>query len=214
MKGIGSYIKIFIIIAFFLTIIIGKKVIDSKTYDFTEDVRTSLNRYYVTGDKRDLDKIVDIMDKYENDRDYIGRLEDYASKEVEKMYNYISGKYLCDKKNKNACPQALDELNKLNDKIDVLYNYKSKGGSDIINPSTYNSLNRLGEQKTQQMESIIKSFATTNAPSSEDVRLVRCEKAVECNCNNNSPTCSCKFNTDKVSITLTCKNKDYVPKEE
>ncbi len=213
-EGSGTIIKLIILVLVIVTIIVGKKVIDNKTYDFSSEVRESLNKYFSSGNTKDLDKIIKIIDENEKDRAYVDRIEDFASEEVEKMYAYVSNKYLCDKNNLNACPQALEEIKELNKKIDDLYEYKSKEGSLIINPSTYKTLQRNGQEKEKNIESVIKSFASKNAPTSEAIRLERCEKATECNCNNNaSKTCQCKYNTGKIQIPLVCENKDYVPKE-
>ncbi len=212
-KGIGTIVKILIIVAVIATVIIGKKIIDNKTYDFTSEVKTSLNKYFASGNTKDLDKIIKLIDANEKDRDYIGRLEDFASEEVEKMYTYISDKYLCDKNNLNACEQALVEVQNLNQKIEDLYEYKSKDGSVIINPSTYKTLQRNGQEKEKNIESVIKSYASKNAPDSENIRLEKCEKATDCNCNASSKTCQCKYTIGKSNFTLVCENKDYVPKE-
>ena len=212
-EGSGTIIKLIILVLIIVTIIVGKKVIDNKTYDFSSEVRESLNKYFSSGNTKDLDKIINIIDENEKDRAYVDRIEDFASEEVEKMYAYVSNKYLCDKNNLNACAQALEEIKELNKKIDDLYEYKSKEGSLIINPSTYKTLQRNGQEKEKNIESVIKSFASKNAPTSESIRLQRCEQAIECNCNNSSKTCQCKYNTGKVTIPIVCENKDYVPKE-
>ncbi len=213
MKGLKTLLKFIILGGFVAAIVFGIKYINRKTFDYTDTIRTGLNRYNITGDKKDLYAIVELMDDYEDDREYISKMEDYASKEIQKLYDYVNGKYLCDKNNLNACNQALEEMKTLVDRVEVLYAYKSGDGSDIINPSKYQSIKREGENRIKAIESVIKSYASKNALNSEEIRLQRCENATDCNCSNNNQTCQCSYSTQHVKIGIVCKNKDYVPKQ-
>lgn len=211
MKKIG---KLLIIILLIVSVLIAKKIIDRRTENYTEIVKHSLNAFYVTANTKDLQPIIEIMNKHQDDRNYTNRLQDYASKEVEKWFTNMEGKYLCNKTNLNACPEALEENKHINTILDVLYSVKTDDNNTIINPSTYKSLSRQGAQNINNIEAIIKSPSSRNAKNSEEIREQRCKQAIECQCNNNSPTCSCKYIESDIIYTLVCKNKDYVPKEE
>mgnify|MGYP007069875661 CR=1 FL=1 len=210
MKKIG---KLLIIILLVIIIIFGKKYIDGKTEAYAEIVRHSLNAFYISEKTDDLKPIITLMDKHIDDRDYINTVQDYASNEVEKWFMNTSGKYLCNRTNLNACPEALAEQKRTNLLLEMLYEYKTKDNNTIITPSTYQSLKRQGVQNQSSIESIIKSPTSKNAENSEEIRLKRCKLATECQCNNNNPTCSCKYTENNITYALVCKNNDYVPKE-
>ena len=59
-KGV---IKIIFVIMIVVLIIVGKNIIDKKTFKYEETLENSLSSYMVSGNTSDLDPIVELLDK-------------------------------------------------------------------------------------------------------------------------------------------------------
>lgn len=199
--------KLILIIAIVGVAIGGKKYIDYKTEDYKETVTKSLADYFISGDVSNLDDVIDILEKYEDDEDKRSEIQVYSLDIVGSWYLYLDDKYYCDNKNLNSCQAQLDEFNSLNEKLKNLYETKCDDGFTIIIPSSYTNLKNQGDVKVAALQKIVNLPSSTSPKDSETIRKAKCASAIDCeNCRNN--ICSCYY-TDENSNreTVSC----YVP---
>ena len=64
--------KLIFIVLIVVVVFGGKYVIDHKTYNYRDDVKKSLTEYFISGDVKSLDSIVDLLNKYVDDEEYRG----------------------------------------------------------------------------------------------------------------------------------------------
>lgn len=205
MKKLGKFVVIILIV---IMIILGKKIIDTKTFDYSEIVSDSLSSYYISGVTTDLKPIIELLDKYKNDDNIIQGIQTYSDNIVGGWYTYLDNKYLCDKSNVNSCRVQLDEFKVLSTRLNNLYTYKSSKGITIILPSVYNNLKYEGEKKITDLDKIVASPSAKSPSDSEEIRNKKCASAVDCeNCREG--LCKCYYVTqDKIRETVTCKKEE------
>lgn len=182
--------KILFIIALVGVIIGGKKIIDFKTEDYKETVTNGLTEFFISGDVSELEPVITILEKYEDDDVRRKEIQDYSLDIVGSWYLYLDNKYYCDNKNLNSCMAQLEEFNTLNDKLNKLYDTRCEDGFTIIVPSSYTNLKNQGEVKVAGLKKIIDLPSSVNPQDSETIRKTKCATATECTgCRNNVCTC-------------------------
>ncbi len=206
-------IKIIIFAIVFGGIFGTKRYIDYKTYDYKPEVKEALTNYFVNNDRNSLGDILNLLDKYKDDQEIREGIQKYSFDIVGSWFTYVDQKYACSEStyrtNKNSCMVLLDEFKNLNDKLVVLYGYKSKEGYTIIRDGNYNNLINQTSSRVKKIES---SYIKTsrNPQSAEEERLEKCKKATECeNCRDG--VCKCYYIANSVREELTCqKSEEFI----
>ena len=189
-------------------VLVGKHWIDVKTYDYRDEVNKSLTNYFINGNTKELNPIIDLLNEYQDDEEYRKEVQSYSAQIVGNWFVYIDNKYVCTLSNKNSCTVQFTEFVALLTKLETLYKCKAQDGYTIIVPSTYNSLK---EQTTEKITLLQKAVANSNAknPSNiEQIRVKKCQLATECeNCRNDA--CVCYYTDSKTNTRekLTCWGK-------
>ncbi len=189
-----------------------KKIIDNRTQDYKPKVNEAITNYFVNNDSSGLDEILEILDKNKNNDDQREDIQSYANDLVGSWFTYVDQKYACDvstfRTNKNSCLVLLDEFNKLNDKLVILYNFKSEEGYTIIKTSFYNNLITKSQRRITEINKYTKN--SRNPQTSEEERLEKCSKSTECeNCRDG--VCKCYFTSNGVREELTCqKDEEFI----
>lgn len=201
-KGI---IKLIFVIMIVVLIIVGKNIIDKKTFKYEETLENSLSSYMVSGNASDLDPIVELLDEYANDKDIRNGIQSYSYSFLGDWYTYLDGKFDCDRYNLNSCEVQLSEFEVLNSKLENLYSIKSEEGYSIIVTSAYNNLSSEGAKKIEGLEKIVNSPNATNPDDIEEERVQKCAVAVDCeSCRDG--VCTCYYlDEDRNREELTCK---------
>ncbi len=197
-----TVIKIFIFAAFIGLIFLGKKIIDDKTIDYTETIKTNLTDFYVNGSERYLDEIIEILNTKKNDDKVREDIQSLSYSIVGSWFTYLDNKYFCDNDNLNACKAQLSEFNELSQKLANLYSKKCSDGYTIIKPSSYSSLKRQADKKIVDLEAIVNNPRSTNPKNSEEIRLSKCERATDCECRDGK--CQCYYTSNGTREEVTC----------
>ena len=199
--------------AAFLALIIsivwfGKWFIDYKTFNYKATIEEALDKFYVSNLVSDLQPIVDLLNTYEKEEEIVNKIQVHVGNVVKEWYEFIDGKYICDKANKMACVAQMDEFTNVNTKLGVIHGVKSKNGTIIIDPKGYVELSSAGTKLVKNLKSRVLSAGTTNPLNSQEIYEQRCEQAVECDsCRDTN--CKCYFiDSDKSRMEITCKNKN------
>lgn len=187
--------KLAIFIAIIVVVLVGKKIIEVRTYDYKPEVRDSLQAFYLSKNSNDLSPITDLLDKYENNVNMREGIQDYAYSIVGSWYKYLDGKYTCDRNNKNACQIQQNEFNELNEKLKFLYAKKaSVDNYTIISPSKYQSLKTEGEKKVNALNSYITDINSKEPKDSETIRKEKCARVNQEECDNcKNGICKCYY---------------------
>lgn len=201
-KKAGKFIVIILIV---IMIIVGKKIIDNKTFDYTDIVNDSLSSYYISGIVDDLKPIIDLFEKYKSDDNIVQNIQTYSDDIIGRWYTYLDDKYLCDRSNVNSCRVQLEEFKILATRLNNLYTYRSSKGYTIILPSVYNNLKHEGDKKIADLEKVVASPSAKSPYNSEEIRAQKCNAAVDCeNCREG--LCKCYYVTEnKTRESITCK---------
>ncbi len=202
-KNIGKLILLILVV---VGIFFAKNYIDKKTFNYSEIVDGSLSSYYVSGAINDLKPIIELIEKYKKDEKMLYNIQTYSFEVVGGWYTYLDDKYICDKNNLNSCKAQLAEFKILTTKLNDLYTYRSSNSYTIILPSAYNNLKTEGEKKMSGLEKIIASPSAKNPYNSEEIRLQKCSKAVDCDgCRDG--LCKCYYvNENKTRESISCKD--------
>ncbi len=200
--------RIVIILVIVGAIFGGKKYIDQRTYSYKTEINDALTNYFVKDDDTSLNNILNVLDKNKRNDAKRTEIQNYSYQVVGSWFTYMDQKYACDdttyRANKNSCIDQLSEFQKLKDKLEQLYNYKSKEGYTIILPSYYNSLLSQSQKRIADLEKKVKN--SRNPQSAEEERLEKCNKATECeNCRDG--ICTCYYTANGVREGLTCKKE-------
>lgn len=204
--------KILFILLLVGIILGGKKFIDFKTTPYTETVSDSLTKYFVSGDVAELDPIIELLEKYENEDEKRKEIQNYSLDIVGSWYTYLDNKYYCDNINLNSCIAQLAEFKVLNEKLTNLYETKCEDGFTIIIPSSYTNLNKQGATKVAGLEKVVNNPGSISPQNSEKIRLTKCATAVECeSCRDNLCTCYYvdKETKDREAVTCFVKDSSY-----
>lgn len=186
--------KLAIFIVIVLVIIIGKKVIEVRTYDYKPTVSASLQAFYLSTNPNDLTPITDLLDKYNKNDNVREGIQEYAYSIVGTWYKYLDGKFTCDRSNRNACQVQQEEFNQLNEKLKYLYGKKSTDGYAAISPSKYQSLKTEGEKKINALNSYITDVNSKDPKDSETIRKEKCARVNKDECDNcKDGICTCYY---------------------
>ena len=206
MKKLIPKVIFFILIA--AIIVGGKYFIDNKTYNFRDEVKSSLTDYFIKGDINSLDNIVDLLNKYADDEEYRKNVQNYSADIVGSWFVYVDNKYNCSLSNKNSCIVQFNELTTLSKKFDELYKLKASDGYTIVVPSAYNSLKKEVDKKLYNLSNIMASNGIRDPQDIEQIRLNKCRLTNECErCYDGACTCYYTDNTTKVREELLCWGK-------
>lgn len=197
----GKIFKIITIVLIILFVVFGKKYIDYLTLDYQSIVRDSLNTFYSSGDKKDLDPIIEILNDYDSDSQMIKNVQNYSIELIDNWFNYLSGKYYCDLTNLTSCELQKEEIDALATKIDLLYNYSAEEVT-IILPSSYRDLTAKKSEIDTNLNKVISSPRAKDPLTSEEIRLNRCKVATDCECRNGM--CSCSYRDDNKTYSISC----------
>ena len=115
----------------------GLKFMDEAAYNPTKDVEIALYNFYASSSKADLEPIIELVDKYTEDVEKLGTIQDVVSGELEEWIEYTGNKYLCNSTNANACEVKLKDLENLQSKIEIIGDVEGEFGDGIINTSRY-----------------------------------------------------------------------------
>jgi hypothetical protein len=200
--------KLIFIVLIVAVVVGGKYVIDLKTYNYRDDVKKSLTEYFIKGDVKSLDSIVDLLNKYVDDEEYRKNVQTYSADIVGSWFVYVDNKYNCSTANKNSCTAQYSELDALFKKLETLYNCKADDGYTIIVPSSYNSLKK---QTLEKLAGITKAMSSSTARDPQDIeqlRLRKCQLTNECErCYEGACTCYYTDSSTKVREELQCWGK-------
>lgn len=198
-----------IFIALFAAIMVGGKyVIDHKTYNFRDDVTEGLTKFFISGDTEDLEKIVGLLNTYVDDEEYRKSVQTYSADIVGSWFVYIDNKYYCSLSNKNSCVAQHDQFVALQEKLDILYEFKADDGYTIIVPSSYNNLKQEVGDKIVALTNVINSTSARDPQTIEQIRIKKCSLTNDCeSCREG--TCTCYYNNPDTGLreTLVCYNK-------
>lgn len=200
--------KLIFIVLIVAVVVGGKYVIDHKTFDYRETVNDSLTDYFINGDAKSLDKIVDLLNEYADDENYRKNVQSYSADIVGSWFVYTDSKYACSISNKNSCMAQYTELLQLSNKLQELYKCKADDGYTIIVPSSYNSLLKQSQDKITTIQKAMASNGARDPQNIEQIRLRKCQLTNECErCYEGACTCYYTDNTTKVREELTCWGK-------
>ena len=201
-KGI---IKLIFVLLLVVLVIVGKNIIDKKTFKYEETVEKSLSSYMVSGNISELDPIIELLDDYANDDTIRNDIQSYSFNFLGNWYTYLDGKFKCDRYNLNSCKVQLDEFRAINNKLQGLYSLKSEEGYSIIVTSAYNNLSSEGNKKVEGLEKLVASPNIKNPDDYETERQEKCAVAVDCeSCRDG--VCTCYYlDQDRNREELTCQ---------
>lgn len=202
-----KYIKWIFLVVLIILVFIVKGMIDKKTIDYETILNDSFTSFYISSSKEDLKPAMELLNKYKNDENLRTKIQNYAFTIVGSWYKYLDEKYVCDRNNLNSCKVQLEEFKRLNNKLNDLYDYKTKNGYALLLPSAYSNLSSEGEKKITGLEKVIASPSAKNPKDSEEIRLEKCNKAIECN-NCRDGLCKCYYMDGKNREEITCKDKN------
>ena len=200
--------KLIFIVLIAAVIVGGKTVIDHKTHDYRTDVKKSLTEYFISGDVKSLDSIVNLLNEYVDDETYRKNVQTYSADIVGSWFVYIDNKYYCSTTNRNSCTAQYAELDALSKKLETLYERKADDGYTIIVPSSYNSLKKQAQEKLSGLTKAISSSTARDPQDIEQLRQRKCQLTNECErCYEGACTCYYTDASTKVREELTCWGK-------
>ncbi len=203
--------KIITLVIIIIIILGGKWFIDNKTIQYEELVNESLSSYYISGNTKELQPIIDLLEKVKKDDKLKKEIQDYSLSIVNSWYTYLESKYNCSKSDLNSCLTQVDEYTLLDSKLKNLYSLKCSDGFTIILPSAYTNLVNVGEEKIASLNKMIKSPSAKEQKNSEEIRIEKCNKATTCeSCRDGLCTCT-YINDNKSSETISCADPNYTP---
>lgn len=167
----------------------GKAFIDYKTIDYEAVVNEGISNFFISGDSKELDPVIELLDKYANDEEIRKEMQDYGLDVVESWIAYLDNKYYCDKSNLNSCIAQLSEFENLESKLQSLYATKGEKYT-IISPADYKFYMDQIDAKLTSLEKVVESPVASSPYDSERIRITKCATATECtNCRDNICTC-------------------------
>lgn len=167
------------------------KIMDEVAYDPTKDVKDSLYKFYASSSKADLEPIVELVDKYTNDLEKVGEIQEIVSVEVEEWIEYTSNKYLCNSTNANACEVKLKELKILQSKIETIGDVNGENGDRILSSSRYDEHLDTVKAFIKTTENIIDDEDSTSPQTAFEIERTKCNKTNDCENCNKSGLCVC-----------------------
>ena len=167
------------------------KIMDELAYDPTKDVKESLYKFYASSSKADLEPVVELVDKYTNDLEKVGEIQDIVSAEVEEWIEYTSNKYLCNSTNANACEVKLKELKILQSKIETIGDVNGENGDRILSSSRYDEHLDTVKAFIKTTETIINDEDSTSPQTAFEIERTKCNKTNDCENCNKSGLCVC-----------------------
>jgi hypothetical protein len=167
------------------------KIMDELAYDPTKDVKDSLYKFYASSSKADLEPIVELVDKYTNDLEKVGEIQEIVSVEVEEWIEYTSNKYLCNSTNANACEVKLKELKILQSKIETIGDVNGENGDRILSSSRYDEHLDTVKAFIKTTENIIDDEDSTSPQTAFEIERTKCNKTNDCENCNKSGLCVC-----------------------
>lgn len=186
----------------------GKYVIDFKTFDYRKVVNDSLTNYFINGDAKALDGIVDLLNDHGDDEEYRKNVQSFSADIVGSWFVYIDNKYICSTLNKNSCAAQYNEFVTLSSKLEELYGHKADDGYTIIVPSSYNSLKKQSDEKLQALTKALSSSGARDPQDIEQIRLRKCSLTNECErCYEGACTCYYTDSSTKLREELSCWGK-------
>ena len=75
-------------------VLVGKHWIDVKTYDYRDEVNKSLTNYFINGNTKELNPIIDLLNEYQDDEEYRKEVQSYSAQIVGNWFVYIDNKYV------------------------------------------------------------------------------------------------------------------------
>lgn len=204
-----KYIKWIFFVVLVILVFVIKGMIDKKTVNYEAILNESFTSFYISSSKDDLKPAIELLNKYKNDENLRIKIQNYAFSIVGSWYKYLDEKYVCDRYNLNSCKVQLEEFKGLDNKLNDLYEYKTENGYALLLPSAYSNLNSEGVKKVSGLEKVIASPSAKNPKDSEEIRLERCNSAVDCtNCREG--LCKCYYIDGKNREEITCKDKNSI----
>lgn len=200
-KFFGLFFIVFIVVL----VIVGKNIIDNKTFKYESILEESLSSYMISGDTEVLNPVIELLNKYSNDEEIKKGIQSYSYSFLGSWYTYLDGKFLCDKNNLNSCKLQLSQFEDLNVRLQNLYNLKSDDGYSIIVTSAYSNLSSEGKKKIEGLKKIVDSPSAKDPVDVEEERQQKCAVAIDCeSCRDG--VCTCYYlDNDRNREELTCK---------
>ncbi len=194
-------LKIVLFVVLVVTIIVGKQVIDKKTFNYKNVVDTSVMNYFVNSDVNYLKEFAELIDKYRNDEDFVYNIQTYSNGVVWSWFSYTDGKYICDKENLNSCEAQLEDFLALSNKLVSFYGVRSsKSNYPLMLSSSYNNITTEVNKKIASLQKVINSPSAKSPANSEEIRKKKCMTAQECtNCRDGVCVCTYIAESGKAS---------------
>lgn len=199
--------KLVFIGAIIATIFLGKDFIDKKTFKYEDTVNKTITNYFISGNTSELKPLQDLLDSYKPDDNIVYNIQTYSNDNIWSWFEYVDGKYTCNKANLNSCQVQLEEFKILQSRLNSLYSAKSpKNNHTLMLQSSYNNISSEVKKKLTDIEKIINSPSAKNPSDSEQIRQKKCSVVQDCtNCRDG--VCTCTYVSEGRSEEIKC-NKD------
>ena len=182
---------------------IGRSYYYNNIYNYTRIINDSLENFYVSWQTSDLDPISVVLDKYKENDSKLLDVQNKIYNNLDGWIDYLDGKYICDGANVNSCRLYYNELINMDTNIKKIFAYRD----GMLSQDKYQLISDNIEVRIEEVKEIIDDPASVRSKNYEEIRLGKCEKALECS-ECRAAMCECTYvNGENKKESIICKNK-------